>query len=881
MAVADPQQLRALVNAVVAPGDRRRVIAVRADPVWHEPSTIEGTRPITVVACASPLAVRAALVDHDPTDDTVLAILTPCPDRELGLDVLASLAKGRVLPMDPYAAVLALFGARVLDPTLVRDDRWLVDELIALAPPGGWTDALVAPGVLDADTAWDVWHRARIGHPVPGDLDAVLALGADPAVAATLDDLGLERRQRVAARWAGDTAAGLLADLIASGNGRDVTPLGLVAEVLWAVTDDPTLADLQRVGRARLELLLGRDRLDRHSAGAWSDASRRTMNGDVAVLDRAEQLLAGADVRALAVLSNELPAGFDLKLAAVAAAVDAGALDQADSALQALGHHRLARTRPTRVLQAAAAVRIARRRSTAPPALVADELAALAVRYAEDGSWVDEARLLLADGDQLPEVAAVYARLCGQVDDERRTGDLAFATALARWSAAEPVADPRLLPLENVLDQVVARVALDAPVLVVVADGLSLAVAHHLLTSLAEEGWTRAMPSDIDSWPVGVAMLPTITEVSRTSLLTGTRLDGGSKDEAQGFADHAGLRRVSKTTKPPVVFHKGRLVGPSGHLLADDVNTAVADPDQRVVGVVINAIDDHLSRGQQIKVTWDVPTMGPLAALLEAARDAGRVVVLTADHGHVIHGEAVLRPAEGGERWRKHTSPPVSDEVEVAGPRVLKGGRVVLPADDRIRYGGHGHGYHGGACPQEVLVPIEVLARTLPDGWVHRPLPRPTWWSAASAPPMRDEPVPPPSIGRGRPMTTPQPTLFEPEPPTIAPPAAATAAPDDLIDQLVGSAVLADQRQRNRIAHAVSDERLATYLREIRRNGDRIPLATLAERTGEPTDQLRMALMMARRLLNFDGTEVLALTAGADVELNADVLAVQFDLTAG
>ncbi|MEQ9162472.1 MAG: hypothetical protein RLN74_07180, partial [Ilumatobacter fluminis] len=166
MPAADPQQIRALVNAVVQPGDSRRVVAVRADPVWTGPEVIDGPTPVRVVPCSSPLAVRAALVDHGDLEGGVLAILTPCADRDLGLDVLARLAKGRVLPMDPFSAVLALFSARVLDPTLVRDERWMLDDLIALAPPGGWPDRSIG-GVLDVDTAWQVWHMARFGHDVP------------------------------------------------------------------------------------------------------------------------------------------------------------------------------------------------------------------------------------------------------------------------------------------------------------------------------------------------------------------------------------------------------------------------------------------------------------------------------------------------------------------------------------------------------------------------------------------------------------------------------------------------------------------------------------------------------------------------------------------
>jgi hypothetical protein len=514
------------------------------------------------------------------------------------------------------------------------------------------------------------------------------------------------------------------------------------------------------------------------------------------------------------------------------------------------------------------------------------DFASLAAAYANDGAWVDEARLLLADGEQIAEVAAVYANLSARLDEERRSGDVTFAKALAEWSKSEPVADDRIVPVEHVLDRVVARVALDAPVLVMVGDGVGLPVTHQLLGSLAENGWARAMPADVESWPTGVAMLPTVTEVSRASLLAGERTDGGQKEEGNGFAGHTALRKASPAARPPVLFHKGQLVGPSGHALADDVQAAVADPDQRIVGVVLNAVDDHLSRGQQIKVTWDVATMGPLGALLEAARDAGRVVVLTADHGHVIHGEgAILRPAgkDGGERWRVASSPAGDDEVDVAGPRVLKGGRVVLPADDRIRYGGHKHGYHGGACPQEVLVPVEVVARVLPEGWVHRPLPKPLWWTGQPEMDWSPPSVAPPTAPAASARPAAQPTLFEPEPtpeptaPVVAPVASA-AAGNSLIDRLLASPTFASQRQRNPRANAISGERLARYLRVISDNGGTIPLATLADRTGEPMDQLRMALTMVRRLVNFDGTEVLAVSATNDVELNNDVLAIQFDL---
>jgi hypothetical protein len=884
MPTVDPQQLRALVAAVIHPDEKRRILAVQSDSPWTGPDLIDGPIPVHVVDGPSPLAVRAALVDHDADDrpggaaDRITAVITPCNGRDLGIDVLARLVKGRVLPVDPFSAVLALFGAKVLDPTLVRDTRWMLDDLIALAPPGGWPDRPTG-GVLDADTAWDVWHRERLGRPVPADLDSVLAFGDDPAVALAVGELDDIRRQAIATRWAGGTApVARLIGLIAIGHGPDLGAYGLAADVLWHPTDDARLAEQQRLGRARLENVLGRDELDDRATHRWADAVRCRSNGDVSTLDRAEQILEQAGVSDLAVLSDDLVRGLEHRVTAVARAVDTGDVTTAVAALEHLRRHRLAASHRNRVRKAEAAVRLARRNTTDISTGDSDHFPTLADRYAGEGAWVDELRLLLADGDQLADVAAVYARLCERLDVERRTGDLAFARSLADWSASEPVADERIIPLEHVLDRVVARCAADAPVLVVVADGVGLPVAHQLLTSLAEHGWARATPADTTTWPVGVALLPTVTEVSRTSLLTGTRTSGGQAEELAGFAGHPALRRVSSPTLPPVLFHKGRLAGASGYALADDVQTAVSDTEQRIVGVVINAVDDHLSRGQQIKVTWDVDTMGPLAALLEAARDAGRVIVLTADHGHVIHGEgATARRAgsdgsDGGERWRASGTPAADDEVEITGPRVIvdggPGGRAILPADDRIRYAGHKHGYHGGACPHEVLVPVEVIARSLPAGWVHRPLPRPVWWDDRPSTVTSAAPAP------TAPKVTTQPTLFEPEPAPVA-----AAAGDGLVDRLLASPTYAAQRERNARAKPISDDRIRRYLQLAIDQGGTIPLATLADRTGEPADQLRMSLMMVRRLLNFDGTEVLALSAANDVELNDDILRLQFGLT--
>src|SRR5690606_22512826 len=140
MPTADPAQVRALV-AALRPQDRRTVLAIRADPVWAGPDVLDGSPAIRVAPVESPLAAREAVVRHeDRADpDELLVLLTQCAAVDLGLDLRAQLMKGEVQSFDPFASVLALFKAKVLDPALA-EERWLIEELISVAPATGWRD---------------------------------------------------------------------------------------------------------------------------------------------------------------------------------------------------------------------------------------------------------------------------------------------------------------------------------------------------------------------------------------------------------------------------------------------------------------------------------------------------------------------------------------------------------------------------------------------------------------------------------------------------------------------------------------------------------------------------------------------------------------------
>ena len=57
-----------------------------------------------------------------------------------------------------------------------------------------------------------------------------------------------------------------------------------------------------------------------------------------------------------------------------------------------------------------------------------------------------------------------------------------------------------------------------------------------------------------------------------------------------------------------------------------------------------------------------------------------------------------------------------------------------------------------------------------------------------------------------------------------------------------------------------------------------MPLAALSARTGEPQDTLRMALTQVQRLVNLDGSEILAVRGDGTVALNQELASLQFEL---
>jgi len=214
-------------------------------------------------------------------------------------------------------------------------------------------------------------------------------------------------------------------------------------------------------------------------------------------------------------------------------------------------------------------------------------------------------------------------------------------------------------------------------VLLIVIDGMSVAVCRELLSNLTRHEWVAlAEPNHRFNRP-GVAVIPSVTEFSRTSLLTGKLNQGGQNEEKKGFQNHPRLTGSNKNTQPPLLYHKAGLQGPDQSDLAGDLRKEIAS-SRSVVGVIVNAVDDNLLKGEQLDTRWSREQIQVLPTLLHEARNASRLVVLVSDHGHVLDCQTQHRPGTdettGGERWRPAGVAPTEGETLISGSRVLSAG---------------------------------------------------------------------------------------------------------------------------------------------------------------------------------------------------------------
>lgn len=875
MTAPSVSQIRAQVRAVLDKWPERRRIGIRSAARWPGPPSLEldDSETLHVVPCRSSLELRQRLLEAEGSDD-VWVFLADLAPTELEADLRGRLAKGRLLEPERWQTVCGFFGARQVDPRLVRH-AWIADVLTDAAPPAGYRP--VASGVLDEATARRAVLETHLGLGEAEASPAPLLRWASAPDTQERYASAPEELRRELADWlapAGGPLAEVLAALLAAGHGVDAVPLGLAADVMWSAAAAPASESAV--------LLLSERYLDRwrptpEAARAWAEAAleavRRRVDDqgvDAAEpwLRRAEEVLEELGAISHAIAGDWLPRAFEERLARAVERLERwlrerkGGLAAAEQAAAELAAHGLAARRHgprLRTLERALALARWLERPPAP----APDLAAAVLGYADDGSWVDLARLEVGRGDPSEAAARVYERLAEATREERERQNRRFAELL-RAAGAAPPEHPRVAGVEQVLARWAAPLAGETPLLVLVLDGLGQVAWRELRGDrLLRDTWNEIVPEPADGRGVALAVLPSETRTSRVSLCCGRVAEGTRADERRGFEAHPSF---ASSRRPPRLFVPGELKAPGGGV-AEEARDEILG-QRPVVGVVLSEIDAYFESMSDLRAPFGVASVGPLRDLLQLAAEAGRAVLVTGDHGQVPGGGTELRRPEGdySGRHRSGDEEAGEGELKIAGRRVLaEGNELVVPWSERPRYRKGGRaGYHGGVTPQEMLVPVAVLARRGVEiaGW--QPLDElpPAWWQAPAAAPAPAAPAKAAARVRGEPA---QLSLLEPP------------AAGGWLDRLLASEVYV-QQQSLAGRRPPPESQVRRLLAALASAGGAATLPALARELGTP--RLRGLLTQASRLLNVDGFGVLTVDETSEtVRLDRPLLEKQFGLT--
>ncbi|WP_435192519.1 BREX-2 system phosphatase PglZ [Streptomyces sp. NRRL F-5630] len=918
MAPALPRVGRRTVEALLAAlaedlGERSLVLvhgqyAPGAPPQFT--ITLDGeARRVHVRDEASVLGVVDALHEHRSAaaSSDVLVVTTGVDDEQLGWDVRGRAVRRKTLTVENAEVVLQRFGATGLDPRMYRE-RWLLEALVEAEPAeAGWPRV---GGVLTRDAALRALTAERLGlravHGSPGqdgqvtlDADTLLAWSRTPAGPRRFAELGATERAELK-KWLAEVAGPavpVLLSLAEAGLGHDALPLGLLGAALRdpAAQPDTVLALGGLFGQVmprRSELAVFTDAVE-GTLTRWIADARTSHDARlrvVAVLERADELAEKAGLTPGLTASRFLPSSFTAQLRRTVAEARRSPA-AGETALADLLGHALAGLRPDHVQAAETAVRVARWLSGPEPAVTG--VAAAVRAHVCDWGWVDRALTVLWAGDPNSdlETGRDLRALYEQARERRQLLDQEFAPRLAAWAAHATAQHPDgCLVVENVLDTVVRPLAGQAAPLLLVLDGMSSAVAAQLGEEAERDGWReivpRPEPGQSPARLAAVSMLPSVTRVSRASLLAGEATDGGQSAETSGFTAFWKRRR-----KAAALFHKAAIGGEVGHALSHELMTALAS--DAVVGVVLNTIDEALDNGRHGRgTTWSLADVTHLRELLAAARSYGRPVVLVADHGHVLErgsrSDGPTMAADGAESARWRTGDAAGDgEIAVHGPRVREGGgAVILPWREDIRYTGRRAGYHGGASLAEVTVPVLVLlpaGEETPKDWV--PLPRelstPDWWRTHVNRDARQ-----PTVVPADQPVVPSPTRptapSESAPATEARPSARTeAAPP--VAQSLGTLVVSSEvyaAQKEYVRKAPEAKVVAAVIDALVSAGGTMSpaaLATAISATGRVRRNIEGFVTTVQRLLNVEGYPVLGfIDGGHAVKLDVPLLRGQF-----
>jgi hypothetical protein len=752
---------------------RARTTAVegRGEPGMISVDLGEGPILFRAANVRSELEMRQALAE-DGEDPVVLLVDF---EQRLPADLVGRLAGGKVHPVDRGRQLARMFGATAASADL-QACRPLCEALLERA--------VLLPRIqgstVDLDAAWRALLKRDAGMPFEGALteervvDFCASVAVAPAFVKALAENGKLRAALLDhLRDASGPVAAIAWRAWERGEGRAVAALALVLEVAAKkLPGHDYLRGQVRTALGRLDPEVRKLPAEAPLFARWGELgpvmARRLSPG---VLDRvlidADAILQDDAVADVLVESRWLTGAFALSakalgeaLTAATAAPTPDAVERADEAIKRLRNHRLAQVDDSnekrltgRAEMALKLVAYLGTRAQLEADLEGhgehDVMRALAEHYATDGAYVDAARAA-ARAEGLGPLAQGIDVVLAAVDAARDRDDERFARGLASWVQAGSPRSERVVPIERAIEEFGVAFLAEKPhrkLLVVLLDGMAWANAVELLASL-EEAHVAPIRWRRGKLPPMLAALPTITTVSRAALFKGKLLppseaEDTSKDPAR-FAEHKGI--VKLLDQAPVLYLRPDVETTTGDL--SKKAALLVQSKDRVVAVVVNAIDDQLKGSRQMRVPCDLGHIKPLGPLLQEATEAGRAVLLVADHGHVLGARLSLvrAPEAGPKRWRPLGAgdAPAANEVCVSVDSTWRPrgkAKVALLFRETEAYGGSAHvGEHGGASLAEVVSPAILVASDRlrerikieedqdDEALEVAPFPSPAWW---------------------------------------------------------------------------------------------------------------------------------------------------------
>lgn len=808
----EPEELRSELDRLYARKSNlnRPFIALFGETGCDRVDT-KNVGPVEVRSVASELALRRAIPElHD--GEQRVAFLIGWPQSQVPVDLSWRFASaGKVHRVGKADRLRAVFGGPdslvAIDPGVARSR--LGSLLLAVPSPPLRTSV----GRITFDLAYETWLRAAwgLGEGSSLGLDTLLAWAATHgrqddfrALMDAPDASGVREELREFLGRRVSEVAPLVWDLWEQGKGRALLQFAILFEALGEADGGGPIGAVRTASKHALGLQGPAFEAAWRPLGRAVDMALRELQrvGDPAFVRQMlveAQTHLDASEQAELVASNRLPIAWRLRLDAfgrtlegAAAHPTIAAVEQARSDLLALERHaHFTEADQRRTIECAEmatrllAWLVARTDPRTPKGRhTYAEAEGLAVWYAQEGGYLDWARhRSRGAGDSV--FGRGISKVLAEVDRIRVEQDRRFAQGLVAW-LEEHQPQHELLPIDEAAKVFGAQFLERDPqrrALVLLIDGMAWAQAVSLLESL-DQGSTpwcpvawnvEAFPKRSSFFTPVIASLPSVTNISRSAFFAGKPMEPGKKhnasDNAKHWAANKAVKKLFSGMAVPKLMLRGEGFTTDGSA-AREALTLIADTTQPIVALVINAIDETLKADTQARGAWTADEIGPLRELLEAAREAGRAVLITSDHGHVS-GQRLewtgFSSGAGSSRWRPWREEDAVHEYEVAVPYPqawapagdgIKG--VICLADDEHSYSNQSHyGEHGGATLAEVLAPTFMIAcENLqpqpiiePDRALElRRVPAPDWWHLDVRPPSkgRKDAVSAPSVAAAK-----------------------------------------------------------------------------------------------------------------------------------